>query len=601
MSMPVPLSWRRSTVVTGLRIGLKTGQYTGLKTGLKASLAGGLILTAGLISTEGASAQTTPPADVTLPPRAPEAVEQTIPTTPPPISVPDPEPPAIDLEIPTLPEPEPLAPTALRFRVNRVEVLGNTVLHDEIRAIASQLENRNVTFADLLQLRADITQLYISNGFITSGAFLPNNQDLTNGIVQVQVLEGTLEEIEIVGLQRLREQYVRSRVQLGTGTPLNQARLEDALRLLQLDPLLQTVDAELIAGTGAGQNILMLALTEAPAFSTTLSTDNYRSPSVGTTQGTLQVAHNNVLGGGNRAEASLSLSEGLTLYDLAYTVPITPQGGTVIFSYDNSNSQIIEDDFRDLDIRSRTETVSVGVRQPIVRSAQNEVGLGLAVDLRRNRTSLLGRPFSFSEGPEEGASNITAVRFSQDWVRRDTRRVLSGRSQFSLGIDAFDATVNDTGTDGTFFSWLGQFQWVERAAPRVLLVSQVNTQLTPDSLLPLERFSLGGLGSVRGYEANQIVADNGVTASVEALISLTDNPNELLVTPFVEAGTAWDTKGERLEDATLASVGVGMRWAATPNLQLRANYGIPLIDVAGRGNSLQSSGITFSVVYEPTR
>lgn len=582
--------WRRLALVPGLSIGVWMG----------------------LADADGwsANAQTTPqtpPNEVDLPPRVPEAVEQTIPTSPPPpIPVPAPAPPEIDLEIPDAGEPVPGemsgdVPAGQRFRLREVEVLGNTVLQDEIDAIARQLENREITFADLLQLRADITQLYIDNGFITSGAFLPNNQDLTNGVVQIQVLEGTLEAIEIVGLQRLRKQYVRSRVKLGASTPLNQQSLEDSLRLLQLDPLLQTVDAELIAGTGAGQNILLLELVEAPAFSATVSADNYRPPSVGSLQGQVRVAHNNVLGGGDRAEAAFSLSEGSTLYNLDYTVPITPQGGTVSFSYDNSNSQIVESDFRDLDIRSTTETVSVGVRQPILRSAETEVGLGLAVDLRRNRTSLRGRPFPFSEGSEDGASNVTAVRFSQDWVKRDVRRVVSARSQFSLGIDAFDATVNDTGTDGTFFSWLGQFQWVEQVSPKVLLVNQVNAQLTPNSLLPIERFSMGGVGSVRGYEANQIVADNGVTASVEALVSLTDTPNELLLTPFLEAGTAWNTGGEALADSTLASVGVGLRWAATSNLQLRADYGVPLIDVAGRGNSLQSSGFTFSLVYEPTR
>ena len=66
------------------------------------------------------------------------------------------------------------------------------------------------------------------------------------------------------------------RVQLGSATPLNQQDLEDSLRLLQLDSLLESVDAELISGTGAGQSILRLEVAEAPAFSATVSTNNYR-------------------------------------------------------------------------------------------------------------------------------------------------------------------------------------------------------------------------------------------------------------------------------------------------------------------------------------
>jgi hemolysin activation/secretion protein len=47
---------------------------------------------------------------------------------------------------------------------------------------------KKVTFADLIQLR---------NGYITSGAFLPNSKDITSGIVQIQVVEGELEKIEL--------------------------------------------------------------------------------------------------------------------------------------------------------------------------------------------------------------------------------------------------------------------------------------------------------------------------------------------------------------------------------------------------------------------
>ena len=91
----------------------------------------------------------------------------------------------------------------------------------------------------------------------------------------------------------------------------------------------------------------------------------------------VEVAHDNLAGWGrSRSSFSFSLSEGLTQYNLDYTLPISPQGGTVSFGYDNSNSQIIEGEFRDLNIRSESETVSVGVRQPIARSANSEFATG---------------------------------------------------------------------------------------------------------------------------------------------------------------------------------------------------------------------------------
>jgi hemolysin activation/secretion protein len=56
-----------------------------------------------------------------------------------------------------------------------------------------------------------------------------------------------------------------------------------------------------------------------------------------------------------------------------------------------------------------------------------------------------------------------------------------------------------------FFSWMGQFQWVQRLSPRVLMLAKINTQLTPDSLLSLEKISIGGVDTVRGYGQNQLM------------------------------------------------------------------------------------------------
>ena len=555
--------------------------------------------------TLSAVAQSTPPPGVTIPPTAPDAVEQTIPKPsesprPLPGETPSP-PPEPELQTPpTQDSPEVTSPSGERIFIKKIEVQGNTVLQDEIAALTQPYSNREVTFEDLLELRSQITQLYIKNGYITSGAFLPSNQDLSSGIVLIQVVEGELEQIEIGGLRRLREGYVRSRLERATSTPLNQKRLEEALQLLQLDPLIEQVNAELAAGSTPGRNILRVRLKEAPAFHAAIAVENNQSPSIGSIQGSVEVSHDNVLGFGDRLSAKYGRTEGLDLYDINYTIPVNARNGTLSFRYNNGDSRIIEDDFRDVGIRSETQTYSLGFRQPITRTPTSEFALGLSLDLRRSQTYILDDiPYSFTEGPEDGESKVTVIRFSQDWVNRGTRRVLAARSQFSLGIDAFDATINNTGTDGQFFSWLGQFQWVQQLSPRNLLVARIDTQLTPDSLLSLERFSMGGIDTVRGYQQNQLIADNGILGSVEVRVPLTSDPRILQLAPFFEIGTAWNNRDIDPDPATIASLGLGLRWLITPDLSLRLDYGIPLISVGERGNSLQENGLYFSVRYQP--
>jgi hemolysin activation/secretion protein len=538
----------------------------------------------------------------------------------------------------TVPSTDPAVSAS--FFVETIEISGNTVLEEEIEALAQDYENRNVTFEELIGLRSQITQLYFDNGYITSGAFLPNNQDLSDGTVEIQVIEGEIEQIDVCllsprsglvdaedsnaapnaapndspdaespspvpaqprcGSARLRDAYVRDRLRLASGTPVNQRRLEEALQLLQLNPLIAQVNAELTAGDAPGRNILRVQVREAPAFHAGIGVDNYQSPSIGSEQFGIFASYDNVLGFGDRISGSYGFTEGLDSYDIGYAFPVNALDGTLQVRYSRDDSIIVQEQFEDLDIRSESETFSFGFRQPIVRRPQTEVALGLTFDLRRSQTFILDDfPFSFSEGPDEGESKVSVLRFSQEWVDRNARQVLAARSQFSVGLDAFDATVNDLGTDGRFFAWLGQFQYVQQLnAAGWLLLARVDTQLTPDSLLPLEQFAIGGAGTVRGYRQNQLVTDNGILGGLEFRIPLTDDPQELQLTPFVEVGHGWNNRTPDPEQA-LVSTGLGVRWQITPDLNIRVDYGIPLVAVDNRGDSLQEDGFSFSVRYQP--
>ncbi|MEM7062609.1 MAG: ShlB/FhaC/HecB family hemolysin secretion/activation protein [Cyanobacteria bacterium P01_B01_bin.77] len=496
----------------------------------------------------------------------------------------------------------PLAGTSdISFLATDINVVDSTVLQTEIAEQVDCYLGQEIQLSDLFNLRSRITKLYLDAGYITSGAFVPNNQDLTSGSVQIQVIEGEIEELQINGLEHLRQGYVRDRLERAMATPFNQRDLERGLQLLQIDPVLARVNAELTAGNAPGKSLLILDLQEAKTFDLSFSVDNYRSPSIGSEGANLGLIVSHPLGIGDSLAASYGITEGLDLYDATYSVPVNANNGTLRFRASNSDSEIIQDAFRDVGIRSETTTLSAGFRQPLVRTPAEEFALGLDFDWKRSRSFILDDiPFSFSLGPEEGRSQVSAVRFYQDWVKRSQSRVLAARSQFSVGLDILDATTNDSGIDGRFFSWLGQFQWIEQVSPKFLVLTRVGAQLTPDALLPIERFSLGGIGTVRGYSQNQLVADNAITGSVEFRIPVTKDPNILQLTPFLEAGLGWNNQIPDPDPSFLASLGLGARWAISPGLSLRLDYGIPLIDADDTGNSLQENGLYFLVDYRPS-
>ena len=70
-----------------------------------------------------------------------------------------------------------------------------------------------------------------------------------------------------------------NRSNIATGAPLNRDRLIEALQVLQINPLIANISAELSAGDRVGRNILELKGREAETFNVQLSLDNNRAPS----------------------------------------------------------------------------------------------------------------------------------------------------------------------------------------------------------------------------------------------------------------------------------------------------------------------------------
>ncbi|NER31903.1 MAG: ShlB/FhaC/HecB family hemolysin secretion/activation protein, partial [Symploca sp. SIO1C4] len=181
------------------------------------------------------------------------------------------------LETPPSPSQPSLEGVPDQITIKQFEVIGSTIFSQEqIAEVLEPFTLRPISFAELLQAQRAITQLYVNNGYITSGAFIPP-QALQDGVVRIEVIEGEVEAIEINGLERLNSSYVRSRLALATKTPLNQDKLLQALQILQLDPLIANISAELAAGSRPGISLLEVQLQEADTFSLELSLDNQRS------------------------------------------------------------------------------------------------------------------------------------------------------------------------------------------------------------------------------------------------------------------------------------------------------------------------------------
>ncbi|QKQ72010.1 ShlB/FhaC/HecB family hemolysin secretion/activation protein [Nostoc sp. TCL240-02] len=493
-----------------------------------------------------------------------------------------------------------------KFRVERIEVVGSTVFKPEqFAAITNPFVGKEVTFAELLQIKDAIAKLYIDKGYVTTGALIPP-QTLEAGTVKIQVIEGSLEEIKIIGNRRLRSQYIRSRIQLGAGKPLNVPRLLEKLQLLRLDPRIQNLSAELQTGVHPGSNILQVEVEEADTFKLTASLDNGRSPSVGSFRRGVDLQEANLLGLGDTLSVGYANTDGSNSINANYTLPINAHNGTISFGFNQGWNHVIEEPFSVLDIQSDSQSYELGYRQPLVQKSTQELAVGVSFSRQSSQTELgidnIG-PFRLSPGADEnGKTNISAVRFFQEYTQRSNQYVFAARWQLSFGVDWFDANVSENEPDSRFFAWRGQAQWVRQLAPDTLFLVRGDFQLAADSLVPLEQFGLGGQLSVRGYRQDALLTDNGLLFSAEfrvPIVRANKIDGVLQLTPFIDVGKGWNVNGENPSPSTLVSTGLGLLWKQGDDLSARLDWGIPLISVDGEKRSLQENGLYFSLRYSP--
>ena len=504
--------------------------------------------------------------------------------------------------------------------VREFRVTGSTVFSEaELGAVTAPYLGHPIASEELNELRDRLTRLYIDAGYLNSGAVLPD-QDVGAGVVEYRIIEGRLADVSVEGNRWFRTGYLESRIRRGAHTPLDVVDLEKELQLLQQDPRIRRVDAELLPGERPGEARLRARFEEALPFSASLESSNYESPSVGSYRGELDLADNNLTGNGDVLRGMGAWTQGLQEYEVGYEIPVTSYDTTLGAWFYYGSSDVVEHPFEDLDISSWSETVGLEIRQPVYRTLASQIDLALTGEWRKSRNYLLGEPFSFSEGTDDGRAVVSVLRFRQDFLYRDLRQVVAMRSQLSVGLDVLGATtdgcvtlevaegcVTDSGVsddgvpDAKFVAWLGQFQWVRRFEPWGWeTVFRADLQLASRPLFSLEQFPVGGHQSVRGYRENELVRDNGFTSSLELRIPLwskADGSSSLQLAPFFDIGQSWNTQRGEASPRTLASVGIGLRASLTRYLSGQIYWGHRLKSVPEPADhDLQDDGVQFSLV-----
>ena len=565
-----------------------------------------LVLLAVWISSGVVSAQIVPPPP---PPMIP------IPT-PLPQELPKPEPPLPSI-LPPAPVPERRGPLpTVKVYVREIRVLGSTVFTpQELAQVTDPYLNREITSEDIESLRLAMTLLYVKRGYSTSGTLVPD-QAITDGVLRIQAIEGTLSRIDVEGNFWFRSSYFTSRLLRDAGPPVNVTALQERLRLFQTDPRIERINAELKPGEKRGESALNVRVAERRPIKAWLEYNNFATPGVGSNRVMGTIVDENLFGLGDRVSVQYGQSFGTDSnahgsginpnLNVSYVVPFTLYDTTFAVDYRRTDFTVIDSNVKGLDINGKFESLGFTFRQPVFRTPSQEFALALTGQSQSFRTSLLGNPFEFQSGSTNGLSQVSALRFAQEYVHRTQDQVISALSRMSFGLPVLGATDN-SGPDqatGEFFSWLGQTQLVRRLNPtRVTLLARADLQLANKHLFLIEQMAVGGRYSVRGYREFTQLGDNAFLGSLETRIPVyTTAIGEELVylVPFFDYGRAWNTNTVvEPSPEWLASAGVGTIWNFWRGSRFELYWGQRLNPPAqSHHTNLQDYGVHMQLVVE---
>lgn len=517
--------------------------------------------------------------------------------------------------------PQPILSGLARVNVQKFVITGNTVIpSEELQSIVASYEGREISAEELHEARYKLTQYYVEQGYINSGAVIPD-QEVKDGQIEIRIIEGKLTDIQVQGDPHLRKSYISGRVYGSEGEVLNTKKLQERLQILQQNALVQRFNAELGPGLEPGQAVLDLSITEERPWELALLVNNHRSPSVGSTRAELRATHNNLTGWGDRLFGRIGLTEGLEDYSLSYTLPINRHDTRLVFYAEKSDSEVISSTFSALNITSNAETYSIGIQHPFYKAYTEDYRyrsfeMGLSFDVRKSTTYLLGQPFSFSAGIQNGESKLSVLRFSQNYLERSRTRVIALSSNINVGLDLLNATINDglddsgnatTEPDGRFVSWLGQFRWIERFPNtwNSQLWFRADAQYTADPLLPLEKFALGGFATVRGYRENMLTRDKALVLSLEWQIPVAqwripglseESEGTFLIAPFADFGIGSNNGLASSGPRHISSVGLGLLWRPSRYIEMDLYWAKALVTpLPETDHDLQDDGIHFAL------
>jgi hemolysin activation/secretion protein len=475
----------------------------------------------------------------------------------------------------TLADPPELDQLETRLPVEVIQITGNSLVSDEEFAdLIARYEGRRLNFGELEALTQSIEQLYRDKGFLLVNAIVPT-QESVRGVLQVQVIEGKIQNIVVEGNERYPSEFLASRFR--NAVPAEGARTKDfqrALFLLNEMPDLQ-LKAVLSAGAEEGTTEVVLKAEEDRNYHFTTGFNNFGAVLTGEYRFGLGTEISSVFSPGDQilARGLLSTPSDNTLFlQAAYSIPVSPSGTRLGVQYANG-AYTAGQDVAVLDIRGEASIYALTATQPLARSLKHSGDLDFRFSYNDLDNRILGQPLS--------RDKYTSASFGYRGQWRDSTGRFLGKASLTKGLGGTkqgDPLVSRLGASADFIRYNFDVARVQEFNSQWLAVLRGSMQFTGDPLFAAEQFAMGGPDTVRGFSQAEILGDQAYNATLELRWSPLKEQTDLFQTVFfVDHGAIVKLRPLPGEVANQKLTGAGLGFRVNfDQTRVRLDLGFPL-------------------------
>ncbi|MBR5999959.1 MAG: ShlB/FhaC/HecB family hemolysin secretion/activation protein, partial [Oxalobacter sp.] len=236
-------------------------------------------------------------------------------------------------------------------------------------------------------------------------------------------------------------------------------------------------------------------------------------------------------------------------------------------NYSANSTEVVDGWLDKLGVKGHASSYGAALRHPLIVDEDIRVETGLEWQHQESMTSLFVKTSNRQKWIDDRTTRIVPY---VSFTHYGENTVLYHRHGVNFGhyknIDGDTKDYEIYNLDGLFYWKFGDGQMIQTR-----LTGQ---EAFTNYLSSAEKFYLGGVSSVRGYEESLISGDSGLSGSVEYSHPLTSWVNGLSANAILDAGTVWGDSA--YGDKTLVGAGFGFRYSLKNWLNVDIGMGVPL-------------------------